>query len=169
MSQLAVDKIKAKFGDAVLGSHNFRDDTVIVRRDVIVEVVRFLREDPELAFDLWADLFGVDLSKLGNRPNPGFPYARERFEVVYRFYSVSTKKRICIKVPVPESDPVLPSITSVWRGANWFERECWDMYGIRFEGHPGLKRLLMYDGFEGHPLRKDYVTTKRQPLIGVPH
>ena len=169
MSQLAIDKLKAKFGDAVIASHNHRDDTVVVKRERIVDVVRYLREDAELAFDTFSDIFGLDLSTLGAKANPAFPYATERFEVVYRFYSMKTHKRICIKVPVPESDAVVPSITGVWLGANWLERECFDMFGIRFEGHPNLKRLLMYEGFEGHPLRKDYAYNKRQPRTGVPH
>lgn len=170
MSQLVLEKIKARFPDAVLATHAHRgDETVVLRKAAIAEVTRLLREDAELAFDLFIDLFGVDTSKLGVGANPAYPYARERFEVVYHFYSTTKKHRIRLKVPVAESDCVVPSITAVWLGANWFERECFDMYGVRFEGHPGLKRLLMYEGFVGHPLRKDYPAAKRQPRIGVPH
>ena len=89
-----------------------------------------------------------------------------RFEVVYHFFSLPLKSRIRVKVPVEESDPMVASLTPLWASANWFEREVWDMYGIRFRGHPDLKRILMYEEFVGHPLRKDYPVNKRQPLIG---
>jgi NADH-quinone oxidoreductase subunit C len=97
-------------------------------------------------------------------PWPGPP--EERFTVVYHFYSTSHKHRLRLVVPVPETDAELDSLTPLWPGANWLEREVWDMFGISFCGHPGLKRILMYEGFEGHPLRKDYPVKKRQPLIG---
>ena len=71
-----------------------------------------------------------------------------------------------MKIPLPEQKPEMDSVASLWGSADWFEREVWDMYGIRFHGHPNLKRILMYEGFEGHPLRKDYPVNKRQPLIG---
>ncbi len=89
-----------------------------------------------------------------------------RFVVVYHFYSTAHKHRLRLVVPVEEADPELDSVTSLWAGADWLEREVWDMFGIRFQGHPGLTRILMYEEFEGHPLRKDYPVNKRQPLIG---
>jgi NADH-quinone oxidoreductase subunit C len=89
-----------------------------------------------------------------------------RFEVVYHFLSLAQNRRLRVKVPVPEEDPQVPSLVSHWPGANWLEREAWDMFGILFQGHPDLRRILMYDEFEGHPLRKDYPYRKRQPLIG---
>lgn len=89
-----------------------------------------------------------------------------RFEVVYHLVSLRRQRRLRLKVPVEETEASVPSVTSVWKGANWFEREAWDMFGIMFKGHPNLKRLLMYDSFQGHPLRKDYPVNKRQPLIG---
>ena len=89
-----------------------------------------------------------------------------RFEVVYHFYSTTRNHRLRVKVPLAEADPVVASLTELWQSANWFEREVWDMFGIRFTGHPNLKRLLLYEPFQGHPLRKDYPVTKRQPLIG---
>jgi NADH-quinone oxidoreductase subunit C len=88
-----------------------------------------------------------------------------RFEVVYNTLSTATSERIRLRVKVPESDLVVPSVVSVWRGADWFERYCFDMYGIGFTGHPDLRRLLMYDEFVGHPLRKDYPLKGRQPLV----
>ncbi len=97
---------------------------------------------------------------------PLIDHAQYRFEVVYHFYSSSQHHRLRVKVPLPAEDPTVDSLTSVYHAANWFEREVWDMFGVRFVGHPNLKRLLMYDAFVGHPLRKDYPVNKRQPLIG---
>ncbi len=92
-----------------------------------------------------------------------------RFVVVYHFFSLPLKHRLRLEVPVEEvdeADPEVDSLTSLWAGADWLEREVWDMFGIRFRGHPNLKRILMYEEFVGHPLRKDYAVNKRQPLIG---
>jgi NADH-quinone oxidoreductase subunit C len=162
VSQIVLERLKERFGAAVRAtSSDHGDDTAIIERGAILEVARFLREDPDCAFNMLIDLFGVDCLELG-RP--------ERFEVVYHFYSVGAKKhRVRIKCPVPADDPVIDSIVPSWPGANWYERECWDLFGIQFRGHPDLRRILMYEGFEGHPLRKDYPYNKRQPLIGTPH
>ena len=89
-----------------------------------------------------------------------------RFEVVYHLYSLKYNRRVRIKARISESDTSIDSIVPIWISANWFEREAFDMYGIVFNGHPELRRLLLYEGFEGHPLRKDYPIKKRQPLIG---
>jgi NADH:ubiquinone oxidoreductase subunit C len=89
-----------------------------------------------------------------------------RFDVVYHFYSSSHHHRLRVKVPLGAADPTVQSLTGLWRAADWFEREVWDMFGIRFGGHPDLRRLLMYEEFQGHPLRKDYPINRRQPLIG---
>jgi NADH-quinone oxidoreductase subunit C len=101
------------------------------------------------------DLTVVDL--LGEEP---------RFEVVYHLYSVAKNQRVRLKVRVSEGESAVASATSLYPSANWMEREAFDLYGIRFEGHPDLRRILLYEEFEGHPLRKDYPKTKRQPLIG---
>jgi NADH-quinone oxidoreductase subunit C len=85
--------------------------------------------------------------------------------VVYNLLSTTLNHRIRLRVKVPEQDAVLPSVCAIWRGANWFERYCFDMYGIRFTEHPDLRRLYMYDEFVGHPLRKDYPLRGRQPLV----
>jgi NADH-quinone oxidoreductase subunit C len=91
----------------------------------------------------------------------------ERFEIVYHLYSLAKNHRLRVKVRVAESDPELESLTPLWKGADWLEREVWDMYGIRFRGHPNLRRvlMLMYEQFRGHPLRKDYPANGRQPLV----
>jgi NADH-quinone oxidoreductase subunit C len=149
-------KLTEKFGDGIVATHSdFGDDTAVVRRERIVEICTFLRDDPELAFDFAMDLTGVDY--LGEEP---------RFEVVYHLYSLERKHRVRIKVRVPEDDPAIDSVVPVWVGIDWYEREAYDMYGIVFRGHPNLKRILMYDSFVGHPLRKDYPKARRQPTIG---
>ena len=127
-----------------------------VPRNQIIEVCTFLRDSSSPSFDFLMDLFGVDCLNLG------VPY---RFAVHYNLYSSQAAQRIHLKIPVPFADPIVPSLTQVWPAANWFEREVWDMFGIRFKKHPDLRRILMYDEFKGHPLRKDYPYNRRQPLV----
>lgn len=184
--------IQAKFPRQILAVHNYRgQSTVLLRREGWLEVARFLKDDPEMAFDFLMDLSCLDYAKFGtsqhsaptlSTPSP-LPYYMKpktepetwtrgvsndefRFEVVYHFYSTAKNHRLRIKVPLTASDPVIDSLTGLWHAAGWFEREAWDMFGVRFTGHPNLKRLLMYEEFQGHPLRKDYPVRKRQPLIG---
>jgi NADH-quinone oxidoreductase subunit C len=147
------------FPAEVLHHHEEHGDaTAVIRRERMLDVFRHLRRDPSLSFEFLMDECGVDRLLLADR--------FERYEVVCHLYSLTHNHRLRIRVPVPEEDPVVDSLTAVWRSANWFEREIWDMYGIRFRGHPDLRRLLLYDQFEGHPLRKNYPITKRQPLVG---
>ncbi len=113
-----------------------------------------MRDDPALDFDFLMDVTAVDY--LGSVP---------RFEVVYHLYSLARNHRLRLKARVPEEDPRIASVVPVWRGADWLERETYDMYGIRFEGHPDLRRIYLYEEFQGHPLRKDYPKEKRQPLV----
>lgn len=127
---------------------------VVVERGDAARVLRVLHDHPELAFDVLSDLTAVDY--LGRTP---------RFEVVYQLYSIARNHRLRVKVPVPADEPSVPTATAIWRSALWAERETWDMFGIRFTGHPDLRRILMYAEFEGHPLRKDYPLMKRQPLV----
>jgi NADH-quinone oxidoreductase subunit C len=154
MSQLALEKLKETFPNAVVATSDFRgDDTALVAREDIKAVCRYLRDDPELRFDLPTDLTCVDY--LGQEP---------RFEVVYHLYSTQKKHRIRLKCRVPEDDPVIDSVVEIWPGFNWSEREAYDLYGVRFIGHPDLRRILLYPEFVGHPLRKDYPKEGRQPL-----
>jgi NADH-quinone oxidoreductase subunit C len=127
---------------------------VSVERARIAEVLPVLRDHPDLDFAMLSDLTAVDY--LGCEP---------RFQVVYHLYSIAHRHRLRVKVGVPESDPTIPSAVPVWKSALWAEREVWDMFGIRFEGHPDLRRILMYEEFVGHPLRKDYPLLARQPLV----
>jgi NADH-quinone oxidoreductase subunit C len=153
---LVLDRMSERFGDDILSTHSdFGDDTALVRRERIVEICTFLRDDPDLRFDFLMDCTGVDY--LGEEP---------RFEVVYHLYSLAKKHRVRIKARVPEEDPVIDSVIPVWVGSDWYEREAYDMYGIAFRNHPNLKRILLYEEFVGHPLRKDYPKARRQPTVG---
>jgi NADH-quinone oxidoreductase subunit C len=125
----------------------FGELTLVVASADIVEVATFLRDDPQCQFKSFVDICGVD-----------YPQRVDRFEVVYHLLSPRLNHRIRIKVRTGEDEPV-PSITGVFAGADWFEREAYDLYGILFTGHPDLRRILTDYGFEGHPLRKDFPLT----------
>lgn len=143
------ERIREKFPDDVLGVSEFRGQvSVHAAKDNIFNICRYLHDDPELSFDLLKDLCGVDYL---NRQE-----AEARFEVVYNLYSVKHGHFIRLRARVPEDDATLCSVVRVWRGADWHERECYDLMGISFEGHPDLRRILLPDDWEGHPLRKDY-------------
>ncbi len=148
-----LERIRDEFGDSLISAHQLDQDTVVISRGAILELARFLKE--QLGFEVLMDLTAVDYFK-----------RRPRFEVVYHFLAMRGRKRLRVKVPVGGMEPKVDSLTPLWPNANWFEREVFDMFGIRFEGHPDLRRLLLYPEFEGHPLRKDYPVDKRQPLIG---
>ena len=148
MELIATRKLQERFGDAVLEAHDFRgDETVAVRSEKIVDVLQFLKGDPELDFDFLSDLCGVH-----------YPEREYQYEVVYHLYSFSRNRRLRIKARIFQGDSC-PTSVGVFAGANWLEREAWDMVGIRFEGHPDLRRILMPDDFEGHPLRRDFPLT----------
>ena len=159
MAQHVVEAIKARFPDAVVSDHAFRgDETVVVKREALLEVCLFLRDDPAMDFKMPIDVCAVDF--LG--------WKEPRFEVVYHFFSVTKRQRIRLKVELHDDDPHVPSCIAIWPGVDWFEREAWDMYGIVFDGHPKLQRILLYEEFEGHPLRKDYPQRGYQPLMPLP-
>jgi NADH-quinone oxidoreductase subunit C len=154
-----IKKLIKKFGKAVIGNHSFRgDDTIIINKNYVLDVCRFLKEEKDLDFNFMMDLTAVDYLNQKDR--------KERFEVVYHFYSLKHNHRIRVKAPVSDADCAIDSIVPLWVGADWFEREAYDMYGIKFNDHPNLKRILLYEEFVGYPLRKDYPIRKRQPLIG---
>jgi NADH-quinone oxidoreductase subunit C len=142
------DHITAALGDAVTGfEFAYGDLTVSVQRDAIVEVVTFLRDDPRCRFISFVDVCGAD-----------YPAREFRFDVVYHFLSPHLNHRIRVKLQADDATPV-PSITGVFAGADWFERETYDLYGVLFSGHPDLRRILTDYGFDGHPLRKDFPLT----------
>jgi len=156
MSQDILERLRERFPNDVLGIDRYRGDAcATLRPEAVADVCRFAKDDATLLFDLPLDVTAVDY--IGQEP---------RFEVVYHLYSTKHHHRLRLKARVPHSDPTISSVTPVWVGANWLERETYDMYGIRFRGHPDLRRIYLYDEFEGHPLRKDYPKEKRQPLIG---
>jgi NADH-quinone oxidoreductase subunit C len=142
--------------DAVLETHaRLGDATARVEPGRIVEVLTFLRDREGLDFEMLTDLTAVDW--LGQEL---------RFEIVYHLYSVKRNHRVRIKARVAEAAAQIDSVVPVYASANWMEREVFDLYGVRFQGHPDLRRLLLYEEFDGHPLRKDYAKEKRQPLVG---
>src|SRR5579871_2147913 len=155
--RLEVQKIRDHFPDALLDVNTFRGDTrIMVKREYIVPICRLMRDDPDLQYNFFSECLGVDY--LDSRED-------YRFEVVYNLYSLPYAKdgiayghnhRIFLKVPVPEEDPVVPSVTEVYAGANFPEREIYDFFGVQFEGHPDLRRIFMSDDWVGHPQRKDY-------------
>jgi len=159
--QAILARLRGRFGDRVLETHDHHGDhTAVLAREALVPALQFCRDEPDLRFDLLADLTAVDYLKFPGREDG------PRFEVVYHLYSVPHNHRVRLKARVEQDGAVVPTATGLWPIANWLEREVWDMFGIRFEGHADLRRLLLYEEFQGHPLRKDYPITRRQPLIG---
>ena len=158
MSERLVERLKQKFGADILESHaDFGDDTVLVRAGAWKEICSFLRSDPASDMNMMVDLCGVD-----------YPERLPRLEVVLHLYSIAKRHRIRVKTRVGDAEmdgAELDSVTSIWPGANWFERETFDMCGVKFQGHPNLRRILMYPEFEGHPLLKSYPAQKTQPLV----
>jgi len=159
--QAILARLAERFGTHVRETHDFRGDhTAVVAAEGLLDLLGSCRDDPELAFDLLMDLTAVDYLKFPGREDG------PRFEVVYHLYSTELNHRVRLKVRVEEDDARVPTASGIWPIANWLEREVWDMFGIRFEGHPDLRRLLLYEEFVGHPLRKDYPVNRRQPLLG---
>ncbi len=150
---LVLQKLQDKFADALLASAEIRQGVaVVVNKENIYALLEYLKTD--LAYSFLVDVTAVDNSKLESEL---IQYDYARFMVVYHLYTYEGEtSRIRVKVPVHEKDLKIPSVTQLWKGANWLERETYDMFGIEFEGHPNLSRILTPDDFEGHPLRKDY-------------
>ena len=158
MSQKVVEILQEKFGSIVLETKSeHKDETVVVESSAWFDVAQFLRDDPRCDMQMMVDLCGVD-----------FPHREPRFEVVMHLHSIRLKHRLRLKARVGDADgdeAKIKSVVPIWSGANWFERETYDLMGIEFEGHPDLRRILLYPEFEGHPLRKDYPADKTQPLV----
>ena len=144
-TNLAVRKLKEKFPNSISEVTIFRGEvTVTVSKAEVFEICKFLHSDPDLQYHLLTDLCGLDF----------FPQA-PRFGVVYLLCSIKNNQRLRLKARVGEMESI-PSVESIWKVANWYEREAYDLFGILFENHPDLRRILLWDGYEGHPLRKDY-------------
>ena len=158
MSKKVLELLKAELGEKILETHSqFGDDTAVVEPSAWRDVALFLRDDPRCAMSMFTDITAVD-----------YPDRDPRFEVVCHLRSMERGHRIRIKARIGDADAEgleIPSLVPVWKGANWFERECFDMFGIRFVGHPDLRRIMMYEEFQGHPLRKDYPAQQTQPLV----
>lgn len=155
MKKQLLEKIKNKFPEDVIKAEVVKGDSqIVVRRQKYFDIIKFLKEDSEYKMNHFIDLTCVDW--LGQK---------ERFEIVVHLRSQLLNHRIRIKTRLEEKKPTVSSLTPLYKGANWFEREAWDLYGIKFEGHPDLRRILLFEGFEGHPLRKDYPKTKMQSPI----
>jgi NADH-quinone oxidoreductase subunit C len=151
-----LELLQNECGDALQDSGIERGDLVVaVAPENLTKMLTTCKNSHALAFNLLSDITAVDW--MDERD--------ERFEVVYQLLSISKLWRLTVKVAVSESDPEVPSVVSLWVGASFMEREVWDMFGIRFSGHPDLRRILMYEEFVGHPLRKDYPVQGKQPRI----
>jgi NADH-quinone oxidoreductase subunit C len=147
-----IEAIRAKLGDAVEGvADSFGDAVLLIRPDAVRPAMTALREPP-FDYAVLLDLTCVD-----------FAAAEGRYELVYHLYSLSRNFRL--KASLPAADPVVETLVGLWKNAEWLEREAFDMFGVRFEGHPYLRRILTYEGFEGHPLRKSYPWRLEQPRI----
>lgn len=148
--------LKSKLGNELLEcSLNLGTPEIRVARNRVSDIFKILKLDSEFAFNLFLSVTAVDWMDAQS----------DRFEVVYHLLSLDQKLRIRVKAWIPESDPTIDSVTSIWAGADFMEREVWDMYGINFKGHPDLRRILMYEEFKGYPLRKDYPVQAKQPRI----
>ena len=139
-----------KYSGSITPQEGLDQPCWIVDRHVLREVCTDLKTNPETRFDLLLECFGMD-----------YPERDPRFEAVYHLYSIPLGKRLRLKVPLPASDPTVPSLYPVWKAADWFEREMWDHFGFTAEGHPDLRRILCHEAFQGHPLRKDYDPARR--------
>jgi NADH-quinone oxidoreductase subunit C len=152
MSAELLEKLSEELGEAVIETSYFRgDDTALVRRNRWIEVLSFLKE--RCGMDMLLDLCAAD-----------YPSREDRFEVVVHLRSSDSGQRLRVKARCSFADPEIESAARVWKAADWFEREAFDLFGIRFKGHPNLKRLLCHPSFEGHPLRKDFPKGKRGAL-----
>ena len=153
MNPVVLDQIQQKLGSvAPEFSISFGMPVFVVAPEAVLPAARILRD--QLQFDLFLDVTAVD-----------WPARTPRFEVVYHFYSTRHFSRVRLKTRVPESDPAVDSLLPLYGSATFMERECHDMYGIVFRDNPDLRPILLYEGFTGHPLRKDYPKTKEQPLV----
>ena len=155
-TQAVVDVLVAKFEDIdfapqplMARAEKSREQLCVrVPPDRLLEVMRFLRIDEGCSFEQLCDLTCIDYLN--------FPKARDRYGVIYSLLSITKGHRLWLKCFVNDPSPEVPSVTGIWKGANWLEREVWDMFGVKFAGHPDLRRILTWEAFEAHPLRKDY-------------
>ena len=162
MESMAIaDRLQAEFPGEILQSYsNQGQAAVIVRPDRIVDMLRWLRDSEDLQMNHLRSLCGVDNVR---RKDPGL----SRFEVVYNLYSIPLRHEIRIRAEVGDKDPAIDSIVPLWSGADWLERETFDLMGIHFNGHPNLQRVLLPEDWKGHPLRKDYPLKGKEEWAGM--
>jgi NADH-quinone oxidoreductase subunit C len=162
MEQLAIiERLRAEFPDEILGDYcNQGQIAAIVRPDRIVEMLRWLRDSDDLRMNHLRSLCGVDNSR---RKDPGL----SRFEVVYNLYSIPLRHEIRLRAEVDDKDPAIDSVVGLWVGADWLERETYDLMGIRFNNHPDLRRVLLPEDWVGHPLRKEYPLKGKAEWAGM--
>ncbi|MBU0699916.1 NADH-quinone oxidoreductase subunit C [bacterium] len=160
--QEIIEAIKAKFTDAIEDVNDTLDLTILVKKENILEICRFLADTPDLGFDYLSDICGVDYSSSArgatsarSATSARGATSQSRFDVVYHIYSINKRHRLRIKAAVEENENI-SSVESVWKAANWYEREAYDMFGIVFDSHSDLRRILLPEDWKGHPLRKDY-------------
>jgi NADH-quinone oxidoreductase subunit C len=152
---MILDKVNERFGADVIASGTAHgDEWIVVDRERALDILRALRDEPDFQFNFISDLTAVD-----------WDTRMPRFDVVYNLNSLTKRHRLRVKVGVDGKEPWVHSLSGIWKAADWLEREVFDMFGIVFKGHPDLRRILLYDSFEGHPLRKDYDYRKRQPIV----
>ena len=152
-------KLKEEFGDSILSLEEVvLDSFILIAPDALAGIARYLVEDSALAFDSLMCLSGVDLG-----------VKEENLEIVYHLFSMTHRHTVVLKVHLPKEDPHIPSVEDIWKTANWHEREAYDLYGITFEGHSDLRRILMPEDWEGHPLRKDYKDPEFYRGMRVPY
>jgi NADH-quinone oxidoreductase subunit C len=152
MTQQRLELIKSRLADFEIEYSDINGTPAIITNPGnIIIICSILKTDSDISFEMLLDVMGVDNFQ-----------KEKRFEVVCSLYSLKYKDRIFIKIPLDSKNPEMPSLTAVWKGANWFERETYDMFGIKFTGHPDLRRIYMPEEYEHFPLRKDF------PLLGIP-
>lgn len=150
--ELVIEKLKNQFSDSIVEVADFRDDlSVLIKKEKIVDVAKFLKNESDLQFLMCKDVTAIDWAT-----------RKKRFTVVYHIFSLKDNFNLRIKTNLDDEPWQIESVTSVWPGANWYERETYDMYGIVFVNHPDLRRMYMPEGFQYHPLRKDF------PVLGIP-
>ncbi len=181
MSKALIELVRERFPGAVTSSSSDRgDDSVVVKRESLLEILTFLKNDEATQMKLLADIVALDMLTYQSEMTGGGslasqevtsyslskkPQGEPRYRILYNLYSVTLKHRLHVRVEVRSDDAKVPSAVGIWKAADWLERLAWDMMGVEFTGHPNLKRILLYPEFVGHPLRKDYPVQKRQPLV----
>jgi NADH-quinone oxidoreductase subunit C len=169
MAKQVLDALRAKFPAAIEKTESvYGDEVAWIKKDQLVAVATWLRDDPAMAFDSPVFVTAIDRldwRPVGAPPSQHWTEDQPRFEICYQLRSSAHRFRIRLKVAVLEQDGHCPSLATLWPAFDWQERETFDMYGIRFDGHPDLRRIYLYEEFVGYPLRKDYPKEKRQPLV----